>query len=338
MNLKTNSSRVEKWINKIHLGTCLDIIKQMPDKSINAVITSPPYWQLRDYGFPEQWGLEPTFQEYLEHLWSLMDEIWRVLKDDGTVFINLGDTYNTKSGNMVQKDYSNTINSCMNNAIIDKNNYTKSKTIPNKSLCLIPHRFAIGCSDRGWIIRNDIKWLKPNAMPESVTDRFSKKSEYIFFMVKNQKYYFDLDSIRDKQKQVSIERSQRGISENNKWIDGPDGQSPHSLSQPRPNKTTKIPKDQAEMFGSPRARNHRKNSVRDIALNIEGDKNLRGRDTEIGKNPGDVTHFWNVSEDWEISTTPSSKKHYATFNNELIEKPIVAGTPKHVCPKCGKGF
>lgn len=180
-------------INTVITGKSLEVIKTFPDESINCVITSPPYWQLRDYGWDGQWGLEPTYQMYLENLWSLMDEIWRVLKKDGTVWINLGDTYGgSKAGNTDNK-ISNRVNSEGPGGVNKINDN-------EKCLLLIPHRFAIGCIDRGWVLRNDIIWAKRNAMPESVTDRFSKKHEYFFFMVKNKKYYFDLDGIRDKVK------------------------------------------------------------------------------------------------------------------------------------------
>jgi DNA modification methylase len=179
-------------INKIYNEPCLETLRKMPNEFLDSVITSPPYWQLRDYGYPEQWGLEPTFQEYLEHLWEMMDEIYRVLKPSGTVWINLGDTFSGSGAG--HKD--------TGKGSYDADNFrkqtTKIKNIPNKCLLLIPHRFAIGCIDRGWIVRNDIIWAKRNGMPESITDRFSKKHEYFFFMVKSQKYYFDLDSVRDK--------------------------------------------------------------------------------------------------------------------------------------------
>ncbi len=245
-----------------------------------------------------------------------MDELWRVLKDTGTVWINLGDTYGTTSGNLTQGNLGS--NKIQYTGVI--HGYNKPAAA-HKCLMLIPHRFAIGCIDRGWILRNDIIWGKRNGMPESVRDRFSKKHEYFFFMVKQQKYYFDLDGVRDKHKQVSLERQLRGVSENNKWVDGPDGQTPHNLSQPRENKTTKIPKEQCEMYGSPRARRHREGGESDN-LNTSG------------KNPGDVSDFW------DIPTQPSSAKHYATFNTDLIDKPIVAGCPEGgiiLDPFCGTG-
>ena len=189
-------------INKIYNEPCLETLRKMPNEFLDSVITSPPYWQLRDYGYPEQWGLEPTFQEYLEHLWQMMDEIYRVLKPSGTVWINLGDTY--ARGNRTKDGDNHSVSNAKELSIEPKSkpNYNGL----NKTLLLIPHRFAIGCIDRGWIVRNDIIWAKRNGMPESVTDRFSKKHEYFFFMVKSEKYYFDLDSIRDKIKIISIER------------------------------------------------------------------------------------------------------------------------------------
>lgn len=183
-------------INKIYKEPCIETLKKMGDKSIDCVITSPPYFQMRDYGYEGQWGLESTFQMYLENLWSMMDEVYRVLKDEGTAWINLGDTYNTLSGGMrVDAD-----NLGVKSAAFGNGTTQLRQDLPKKTLMLLPHRFAIGCIDRRWIVRNDIIWAKRNGMPESVTDRFSKKHEYFFFMVKSEKYYFDLESIKDKTK------------------------------------------------------------------------------------------------------------------------------------------
>ena len=258
-------------INQVIQGDCLDVIKTFPDKSINCVITSPPYWQLRDYGWNGQWGLEKTYQEYLEHLWQLMCEIHRALKDDGTVWINLGDSYSNS-------------NVCGWTGLESENFKQKAqphrvKDLPAKCLMLIPHRFTIGCIDRGWILRNDIIWAKRNGMPESVTDRFSKKHEYIFFMVKSQKYYFDLDGIRDKQKEISLKRYEYEFT----------GQEGGKSGNMKGDKSylakTKIEKTNSEMFGSPRARKHREgyendtdkinpNGKKEILLELRGVKNM----------------------------------------------------------------
>lgn len=283
-------------LNKIYEGTCLDVIRTFPDKSIDCVITSPPYWQLRDYGWDGQWGTEPTFQMYLENLWSLMDEIYRALKDTGTVWINLGDTYGTFRG----KGGGSPSGFERKDGIKKSERYLvdrPDKSVYEKCLLLIPHRFAIGCIDRGWIIRNDIVWAKRNGMPESVTDRFSKKHEYFFFMVKNEKYYFDLDAVRLTPKQVTIDRMKRGVSETNKWVNGADGQTPHSLSQGRAN--TKY--------------------TDGGRIGFTGEKSTEGHVN--GSNPGSVSDFW------DIPTKPNKDKHYASYNTDLIDKPIIAGCP-----------
>jgi site-specific DNA-methyltransferase (adenine-specific) len=140
-------------INKIYQEPCLNTVARMDDNSIDCVITSPPYWQLRDYGYDGQWGLEPTYQEYLENLWSLMDAIYPKLKDGGTVWVNLGDTYargaRTKDGT--------------NHTVIktSKEHHIEPNSKPDyggldKCLLLIPHRFAIGCISPKWILRDDL--------------------------------------------------------------------------------------------------------------------------------------------------------------------------------------
>lgn len=256
--------------NKIYNEPCLNTLRRMPDAFLDCVITSPPYWQLRDYGYEGQWGLEPTFQQYLDNLWSMMDEIYRVLKPSGTVWINLGDTYMNNSSYCEKgrqgygKDKIGNINK-------------KDDTVKQKSLCLIPHRFAIGCIDRGWIMRNDCIWAKRNGMPESVTDRFSKKHEYFFFMVKSEKYFFDLDAIRDKHKWANDKRN--------------DGNR-HEYSEGVKSMNNKMLATNAVSF------------------------------SEGGKNPGSVSDFW------DIPTKPSSHKHYASYNDELLKKPILAGCPE----------
>lgn len=245
----------------------------MPNEFLDCVISSPPYWQLRDYGYNGQWGLEPTFQEYLEHLWEMMDEIYRVLKPSGTCWINLGDTYNNSGWAGDRKDKYN------DQPIVasgTKAGRGGQKGFPDKCLILIPHRFAIGCIDRNWIMRNDIIWAKRNGMPEPVNDRFTKKHEYIFLMTKSKKYYFNLDDIRDKHKW-----------ENDKRNDG----------------------KRHEYKEDSKSHNDNKVGAKGVSFN------------PLGKNPGTVSDFW------DIKTRPSSVKHYASYNVELITKPILAGCP-----------
>jgi len=170
-----------------------EILKYFPGESIDCVVTSPPYWAKRDYGIEKQIGLEPTFQEYLEKLWDVFDEVYRILKTTGSCWVNLGDTYNNSSngGNLASKK-SKLCGGKGRNPKLATSVFVKRKKqgYPNKTLLMISERFAIGIIERGWILRNVIIWHKPNAMPESVKDRFTVDFEYIYFFVKQKKYYF----------------------------------------------------------------------------------------------------------------------------------------------------
>jgi DNA modification methylase len=178
----------DDFIDQIICSNNLDILKTLPNESINCCITSPPYWALRDYGVDGQLGLEPTFHEYLDRLIAIFDEVKRVLRKDGTCWVVLGDTYNSqhqagttdgKTGwkhGKLAKDY-------QGRGGVD--------FLPIKSLLQIPSRFAILMVDHGWILRNEIIWYKPNCMPASVKDRFTVDFEKVFFFVKNKKYWFE---------------------------------------------------------------------------------------------------------------------------------------------------
>lgn len=172
-------------------GDSLEVLKTLPDESVDCAITSPPYWALRDYGCDGQLGLEPTFQEYVNKLCNIFDEVKRVLKKEGTCWVNLGDTYGGSgkgSGGNSEKQ--------MTNKGKSKESWTFEKAPESvgdvqKCLCQIPSRFAIEMTNRGWILRNEIIWHKPNCMPSSVEDRFTVDFEKVFFFVKSKKYYFE---------------------------------------------------------------------------------------------------------------------------------------------------
>lgn len=172
--------------NYILNGDALTHLKELPSESINCAMTSPPYWALRDYGVEGQLGLEQTFEEYIKKLCDIFDEVKRVLRKDGTCWVNLGDTYGG-SGTQ-QKDTGKHGYSPENMATMK--NKPSSKLL-GKNLCNIPARFSIEMQNRGWILRNTIIWHKPNCMPSSVKDRFTVDFEYLFFFVKNKKYWFE---------------------------------------------------------------------------------------------------------------------------------------------------
>lgn len=180
----------------IYQGDALERLKTFAPEYIDCCITSPPYWALRDYKVEGQLGLEPTFQEYIDKLCAIFDEVKRVLKKTGTCWVVLGDTYyGMKVGNTNGKRMRNGWNShtCQQKEGVNTTSFMKGVQygIPDKSLCMIPERFAIKMIDNGWCLRNKIVWFKPNCMPSSAKDRFTVDWEYVFFFTKSQRYYFE---------------------------------------------------------------------------------------------------------------------------------------------------
>jgi len=176
--------------NQIIQGDSLEVLKTLESESVDCVITSPPYWALRDYGVEGQLGLEPTFQEYITKLCDMFDEVKRVLKKEGTCWVNLGDTYSSGgSGN--SKDEKVYESATVGNTKKGIQRRCITKDVQEKCLVQIPSRFAIEMTNRGWILRNKIIWHKPNCMPSSADDRFTVDYEEVFFFVKSKKYYFE---------------------------------------------------------------------------------------------------------------------------------------------------
>jgi DNA modification methylase len=178
----------------LRLGDCLEVMKTLPNCSIQCVVTSPPYFGLRDYGVSGQIGLEPTPQEYVNKLVSLFQEVKRVLKDDGVLWLNLGDSY---AGNG-QRDGSLEIDRSKRNSKRWGGGNLPAIDVKPKDLIGIPWRVAFALQADGWYLRQDIIWAKPNPMPESVTDRCTKAHEYIFLLTKNARYYYDADAVSEK--------------------------------------------------------------------------------------------------------------------------------------------
>lgn len=189
----------------IHNTNCMEGLKELPDRSIHCCVTSPPYWGLRDYGTSDQLGLEETPQEYVDNMVKLFRQVRRVLKDDGTLWLNLGDSY-SGSG----KGPSKSINQEHHHL-----EHTHSKIVPQgikpKDLIGIPWMVAFALQADGWYLRQDIIWHKPNPMPESVTDRCTKSHEYIFLLTKSARYYYDVDAIKEPMAESSIGRLNQDI-------------------------------------------------------------------------------------------------------------------------------
>jgi DNA modification methylase len=195
---------------QILVNDALKGLQQLPDGGVRTCVTSPPYWGLRDYGNDGQLGLEGTPQEFVENLCLVFDEVWRVLADDGTVWVNLGDSY--ANGGMSNPSKKSTLGGGKDRGASE---YVIDRKIPKglkpKDLVGIPWRFAFAMQDRGWYLRQDIIWAKPNPMPESVTDRCTKSHEYIFLFSKQPKYFFDHEAIKEPLAESSIGRLQQDI-------------------------------------------------------------------------------------------------------------------------------
>lgn len=204
----------------ILIGDVKDKLKELPDKSVNCVVTSPPYWGLRDYGNEGQLGLEKTPQEYVERMVDVFREVRRVLSDDGTLWLNIGDTYKPNGKGAMKagfneryfgKKFESDKQSAEENHL-DRSSFKAD--VKEKELVGIPWRLAFALSDDGWYLRQDIIWAKPNVMPESVRDRCTKSHEYLFLMTKSPKYYYDHIAIKEPVSEVSLKRAKSGWKTN----------------------------------------------------------------------------------------------------------------------------
>ena len=212
-------------LNKIYNIDCLKGLKQLPDNSINCCVTSPPYWGLRDYGVEGQLGLESTPEEYVAKMVEVFREVKRVLRDDGTLWLNLGDSY---AGNCSQA--SNNGRAGFGNArerLVNR----KGEGLKPKDLVGIPWMVAFALRADGWYLRSDIIWYKPNTMPESVRDRPTKAHEYIFLLTKSKRYYYDNEAIKEDAKPESEKRYRSTFHTGKKEISG----------QGRPGNTSNTP-------------------------------------------------------------------------------------------------
>lgn len=186
----------------LYHGDALEVLRALPDTSVDCCMTSPPYYGLRDYGEPGQYGLEASPAEYVATLRAVFAEVRRVLRADGTCWLNLGDSYAGSGGASgrfsatgLEGTHPRTRPEADNPHTFGK--WNRSFGVPDKNLLGIPWRVAFALQDDGWVLRSEVVWHKPNAMPESVTDRPSSRHESLFLLAKNPRYWFDLDLIRE---------------------------------------------------------------------------------------------------------------------------------------------
>src|ERR1019366_2261843 len=252
-----------------HVGDARTVLAEMPDESVNCIVTSAPYWAKRDYGVPGQYGHEPGPDAYIATLRSVFAEARRVLTGDGTCWLNLGDSYWAGSAT------SSRLHAYIGAGLAGRH----TLGMGTKNLLGLPWRTALALQDDGWILRNAIVWHKPNAMPESVRDRLNCRHEMIFLLVKSRHYWFDLDPIRIPHATL---RPQNHVSQ-------PDAggtsarRPPHAPSSTRrPGGTTRPPK-----YGP---------HTRQVIAARRYGNDLRHAAHPLGRNPGDV---------WSIPPAPT---------------------------------
>lgn len=268
----------------LHHGDSLDVARTLETGSIDCIVTSPPYFGLRDYGSDGQYGQEQTPAAYVETMRTLFAELRRTLTDDGTLWLNIGDSYSSaKSGQTSANVDGGTITTVKRAAV---------NSLPSKNLLGIPWRVAFALQDDGWILRNAIIWHKPNAMPESVTDRLSCRYEPFFLFSKSQRYNFDLDPIREELTYPDAADGSRVFGGKNKAADLQTGSSARRTGN---------------TYGG-------KYSAEDKARPANGARHTGGH--AKGKNPGDM---------WSINTQPFPGAHTAVMPQELARRAIVAG-------------
>lgn len=272
---------------KILQGDCRDVLKTLLDESVQCCVTSPPYWGLRDYGHPDQIGQEATPAKYVASLVDVFYEVRRVLKANGTLWLNLGDSYCSKGGShdgrsdnqpgvgasRIWRNGSGRADGIVDERGQRNRNGNTVEGLKAKDLIGIPWMVAFALRDAGWWLRSEVVWHKPNAMPESVTDRPTKSHEYIFLLTKSERYYYDAEAIAE------------------------------------PKAVSTIQDDRTNGNGFRRERDY------------------PGAPSNGGTNLGGPNGTRNKRSVWTVPTHSYPESHFATFPPDLIKPCILAGCP-----------
>lgn len=308
-------------VNKIYNENCLIGLKNLPDNSIDCCVTSPPYFGLRDYGTAEQIGLEETPELFIDALVQVFSEVKRVLKPDGTLWLNLGDSYTANATGSQGNNLSTLQGGKSTQIEAGKRPNKKGEGLKQKDLIGIPWMAAFALRSAGWYLRQDIIWHKPNPMPESVTDRCTKSHEYIFLMTKSPKYYYDQDAIRTTVKDSTVQRMMQQI-EDQKGSERVPGKTNGAMKAVGPGRKPAPQDNRGGNQGST-------NGIKAYSHRGTGDKKLTGHSGNFdsdGNLIGDG--MANKKSVWTVTTKPFSEAHFATFPQDLIVDCIKAGCPE----------
>lgn len=266
-------------------GCCLKVLPTLPAESVQCVVTSPPYWGLRDYGVDGQFGLEENFEDFITRMVAVFEEVKRVLKPDGTLWLNMGDCYSSGGrGNQGKNLKINQFVVCPP---------AMKSDLPPKNLLGQPWRLAFALQAAGWILRSDIIWHKPTAMPETVNDRPTKAHEYVFLLTKSGKYYYDKEAIMVECSPKTNSRG-NGLGAKVKSPDGWDtGKGAHGSIHREGREKGKVRPRQNESFSAATLGTVEKRNARTV---------------------------------WTIPSAKFKEAHFATFPPALAERCILAGS------------
>jgi DNA modification methylase len=297
---------------QILIGDVRDHLKSMPSESVDCVVTSPPYWGLRDYGVDGQIGLESTLGEHLEVMVEVFRHVRRVLKRHGTVWLNYGDCYATAPNGRAAADVENDDRTfrdkpfstvgpiqARSNGGKGQHHDRRGGYLKPKDLCMIPNRLAIALQEDGWWVRSEIIWHKPNPMPESVYDRPTSAHEKVFLLTKGGSYFYNHEAIRE-----------------------PVTGGTHAR-KPGPNSRQNVDR-------VPRSR-----KVGVGPRSAEDEDSFRKAKASFHATTTDLVETRNARNVWTIAPKAFREAHFATFPPELARTCILAGTPPTVCSACG---
>lgn len=294
-------------------GDCRDVLKTLQDASVQCCVTSPPYFGLRDYGVDGQMGLEPTPDEYIAGMVAVFREVRRVLRDDGTLWLNIGDSYAAnggpgwqgKNGQRSDRRFTGT----RDTVAMREQARTAFDGYKPKDLIGIPWMLAFALRADGWYLRQDIIWAKPNPMPESVRDRCTKSHEYLFLLSKSSRYYFDAEAIKEPLAATSIARLAQPTLADQAGSDRVPGKTNGNMKAVRAKGNRKT---------------FRGGGVYTGGQSFDNDATASNDSVGNAPNESDVRNKRSV---WTIATQPFKEAHFATFPPALVEPCILAGSP-----------
>ena len=286
----------------LHVGDVRDELPTLADESIDCVVTSPPYWGLRDYGAPGQLGLEATPAEYVARMVAVFREVRRVLSDTATLWLNLGDSYHGGgyANHAVNGPEWLEAHGGDRRQSRQQDRIRANPELKPKDLIGIPWRVALALQEDGWYLRSDIIWSKPNPMPESVTDRPTKAHEYVFLLSKSPRYYFDQEAVREP-------------AEWNRW--GTQTNAKHEGSGSAAGWISTKTREELNA--------NRKSYPSGQTTGNTLDGHTKGSSGGMPVNPSGR----NIRSVWEIATQPYADAHFATFPEALPRRCILAGCP-----------